>query len=389
MIELLMVIIIIGTLIALLLPAINGAIKTARKAAVSAEIAQLAQALANFKAKYGDYPPSRFLAIETGDYTSALGSTTIILNTTGSIIPPTATGQVDPYSPGDGDITLAQLAQRSVATIRKFWPRVNTATGLATLSYDFNGNGKLDPPYVLHGHECLVFFLGGVPAQDGSGNLGMIGFDKNPQNPFTNNVAGSALFSANRQPPQFEFNTSRLTLDPNSASQIPGYYDSLGNAAPVAAGTPSQLNFYAYFSAYGNGAYDPNDVNFPESDANGNGPIGLSFSTVFPIFTTKAVTICDSYAPNPYTSTLTVGSPVTFQNPQSFQIISSGLDGLYGVGGQYSTNATTSAVVALPHDSTNTFYGATNGASVKGDTDPTIRSREGDNVTNFKAGSLQ
>ena len=53
---------------ALLLPAINGAIRTAKKAAVSAEINQLAQALASFKSKYGDYPPSRVYLAENGDY---------------------------------------------------------------------------------------------------------------------------------------------------------------------------------------------------------------------------------------------------------------------------------------------------------------------------------
>ena len=74
MIELLMVIIIIAILLALLLPAINGAFKSARRAAVSSEIAQLAQALANFKSKFGDYPPSRFLAIENGNYSTALSA---------------------------------------------------------------------------------------------------------------------------------------------------------------------------------------------------------------------------------------------------------------------------------------------------------------------------
>ena len=59
MVELLAVILILAVLIALLLPALNGALKTARNAAVGAEINQLAQALASFKANYGDYPPSR------------------------------------------------------------------------------------------------------------------------------------------------------------------------------------------------------------------------------------------------------------------------------------------------------------------------------------------
>ena len=360
LIELLMVIIIIGILIALLLPAINSAMKTARKAAVSSEIAQLAQALANFKAKYGDYPPSRFLAVEYGDYTSFLGSTNSL----------TAATLPDPTSPGNGDITLGQLAQRSVSAIRKFWPRVNTATGAATttLFYDFNGNNHADGAYILHGHECLVFFLGGIPSPDGSGNFGMSGFDKSPTNPFTNNIpptttVPSPLYSANRQSPFFEFNPGRLFLDPISNSQIPGYYDSLGNAPPPVSGSPVSLNFYAYFSAYGNGAYDPNDVNFYyatagaatyEVDGNGNGPIQLKYAVGFPTLPTTQTSpfAAVSYSPNPYTSSLTAGTPSgmpTYQSPQTFQIISSGIDGLYGVGGQYSPGtATIVASTTLP-----------------------------------------
>ncbi len=96
-----------------------------------------------------------------------------------------------------------------------------------------------------------------------------------------------------------------------------------------------------------------------------------------------------SYAPNPYTSTLSVGSPVTYQNAQSFQIISSGLDGLYGVGGQFVSSTTTSAAIALPPNLGNTFYGSTTGGSLSAETDQTVRQREGDNLTNFKPGSLQ
>ena len=380
LIELLMVIIIIAILLSLLLPAVNSAMKSARKAAVSSEIAQLAQALANFKSKYGDYPPSRFLAVEYGDYTTFLGSNASL-----------AGGTVDPTSPGTHDITLGQLAQRSVSAIRKFWPRVNTTTGQTTnLVYDFNGNGQLDAPYVLHGHECLVFFLGGVPVPDGNGNFGMSGFDKSPTNPFTNFAT-----SSNRQTPYFEFNPGRLFLDPGSASQIPGYYDSLGNPSPPVAGAPVSLNFFAYFSAYGNGAYDPNDVNFYyatagtaefEVDANSAGPIQLHYAVNYPTLPTTQTSPFSaiSFSPNPYTSSLTAGTATgtpTYQSPQSFQIISSGLDGLYGVGGQYVAS-TTAATVNLPFDPANTSTGTT-------PADSTIRQREGDNLTNFKTSSLQ
>jgi general secretion pathway protein G len=397
LIELLVVMIIIGVLIALLLPAITGAIRTARKAAVSSEISLLAQALANFKSKYGDYPPSRFLAVESGHYEGYIGDTT-----------PLSTGTVnDPTSPGTGDIVCGQLAQRSAAYLRKFWPRVSTTGAPAGQWYDFNGNGIQDPaPYVLHGHECLVFFLGGIPSSSDiqglpTSTFGLNGFGKDPTNPFSNTIANdprlktggpNAMYNANRQPPLFEFNAGRLFVDSHTQTAVvgvpgfPAYYDSLNSGPPTGS---AGFNFYAYFSAYGNNGYDPNDVNFTEADAGGNGPIGLYFSVAYPV---NGGGYDASLAPNPYTSTLTVtasttntaGPPaVAYQNAQSFQIISSGLDGLYGVGGQYVTNSTTSSTQALPFDST------TSPTPYIGTTDHTVRIREDDNLTNFKSGSLQ
>ena len=142
LVELLVVILILAALIALLLPALNGALRTAKNAAVGGEINQLAQALASFKARYGDYPPSRIYLAENGDYT-VVGNTTYYL----------------PAGTFVGDITLGQLAQRSVAALRKFFPRVvlNTTPGTSPPFpngsprwYDFNGNGvigrALHPP---------------------------------------------------------------------------------------------------------------------------------------------------------------------------------------------------------------------------------------------------
>ena len=116
LVELAAVILILAFLIALLLPALNGALKTAKNAAVGAEINQLAQALAQFKNQYGDYPPSRILLVESGDYSAFMGIAPITsqLNNTGA-----------------GDINIGQLAVRSVAALRKFFPRVamNTSPG--------------------------------------------------------------------------------------------------------------------------------------------------------------------------------------------------------------------------------------------------------------------
>ena len=67
LVELLVVILILAILIALLLPASTAPCRTARNAAVGGEINQLAQALASFKTKYGDYPPSRIYLSEDGN----------------------------------------------------------------------------------------------------------------------------------------------------------------------------------------------------------------------------------------------------------------------------------------------------------------------------------
>jgi prepilin-type N-terminal cleavage/methylation domain-containing protein len=359
MVELLVVIVIVALLLALLLPAINGAVRSARNSAVSAEINQLAQALADFKSKYGDYPPSRMLLCEDGFFRSPVTS------------PATSTSDVD--------ISNAQLVQRSVAYMRKFWPRVAVSTSAATIVpdtngeylngwYDFNGNGAVvkhpEDPYILQGHECLVFFLGGIPSTNG---VSVSGFARSPQNPFLPDSV-----APNRQPPLFEFDAGRLAFSPpipnRQPSQIPGYLDSL-----------KTNRFYAYFSAYGGNTYDPNDVNFDvprdpvtESDANGVSPITLNFLVNFTV--SNATNLAASAPPNPYTSTSTAPTTgsVAFQKPQSFQIISAGADGEYGIGGLFSPSGST----PLQNQG-----GVLAAGQATNDTD--LRSRERDNITNF------
>ncbi len=196
-----------------------------------------------------------------------------------------------------GDINLGQLAQRSLIALRKFFPRVIFSSQAPVFQpgtnvwYDFNGNGVNDSAggagYILQGHQCLVFFLGGVPTYDSNTQTyGVSGFGKDPTNPFTNNIPSFAMYNPNRQPAFYDFNGGRLFQDPLDVgnqniptvpSLIPGYYDSLGNNPP-GVGANNTLNFFVYFSGYGNGVYDPNDVNWSfESDAYTASPIGLNF----------------------------------------------------------------------------------------------------------------
>ncbi|WP_165073960.1 type II secretion system protein [Paludisphaera rhizosphaerae] len=369
LVELLIVFVILAILIALLLPAINGAVKTAKNSAVTANLKQLDAALAAFKSKYGDFPPSRVILYENG-YFQTQDQTLLAGNTS-------------PWS----DMTAGQLAQRSLAALRKLFPKVVFSTSAPVWTtadkqwYDFNGNGVFDTaPYVLQGHQCLTFFLGGLPQQTSEG-FAMTGFAKNPANPFTPavNTTVSTFYSQNREAPLFEFDSSRLVADtindPSNVIGIPGYIDTLGSTT-LGNG---QINFIAYFSAYGNNAYDPNDVNFA-SEADEAfpplSPILTSFNVRFPVKTSNGTVaqFAASPAPNPYCSTTTTAAVVNFVNPQTYQLISSGVDGLYGPGGQFNPNA---AAGVLPYSSTTT-----------NSTDARVRQREQDNLTNFRGGRL-
>lgn len=377
MVELLSVIVILAILIALLLPAINAAMRTAKNSAVGADINSMASALAAFKAKYGIYPPSRVFLAEDGNF---------------GIAPATAISA--------GDITFQQLATRSVQALRTMFPRANFSTaGIVwphngNIWYDFNGNGVFDfTPYVLQGHECLVFFLGGIPSPPSTGNAAPTGFGKDPTNPFVNATATS-----NRTQPMFEFAPNRLVIDTNTPYQppnfsflmisgIPGYLDATGNAsisAPPTGLPNSPTNFYAYFVSYGNSGYDPNDVNFySEQDILGNVP-QLAYHVGFPIPPAPGPNPAVSPAPNPYTSSTTAPFNATtfvvptYLNPQTFQIISPGIDGLFGVGGQYSPDNTAES---LAIDTAASVYVNT--------TDTSIRNRERDNITNFHPSRLE
>lgn len=362
LVELLVVLVIIAILVALLIPAIAMAVRTARSAAVQAEINNLAQALADFKSKHGDYPPSRILLNESG----------VILTANPAL----------PAGQQSTDLSLGQLGQRSVTALRKFWPRVGIITtplpsnSPSPYFYDFNGNGVNDGDrtgalfsgtqkvFLVEGQECLVFFLGGIPVPGGgTGIQGMSGFGKNPVNPFTNAAAQS-----NRTPPLYEFDGGRLHANANTGMAY--YIDSIN-------GRGDYGSMFAYFSTNLGAGYDPNDVNVStEEDGSLGKPIGMTFTVGgVPGGSTT------SPSPNPYTSTPPAGARVTFQNPQSFQIITPGVDGLYGVGGMYGGGQGG----ALPAQQ----YGvSTGGRNWTAGSDQGVRTLERDNLTNFHNGRL-
>lgn len=377
LVELLVVITILGVLVALLVPAIWSAVRTANDARVSGEINTLASALEQFKLKYNDYPPSRIILVESGGYNTSNPPSPFYQ---GMNYAPNATYQPIGGSAlpqvifGNPDLNYNQLAERSIRTLRKFWPRVALSNGANSpiqgfpdVWYDFNGNGQLDDlPILLQGHECLVFFLGGISNHDRDPDTGMytlngvLGFGNLPQNPFRRDTV-------NRTEPMHEFRADRLVDD--DFDGIPGYVDPLG--------TGDQGRYYAYFSAYGSGGYDPNDVNLDSSITEQNAPAAQNdtrpFRVAYAYPGAPEPNFTRSQLPNPYTTGLpvpTAGSAAAFVSPQSFQIISAGRDRAYGVGGPYDGSA---SQTRLPGDP---FI-------PEGD-----RLRDRDNITSFANGTL-
>jgi prepilin-type N-terminal cleavage/methylation domain-containing protein len=381
LVEVLVAVLIIATLIAILLPAVRGAFRKAQEAQVAAELNNLATALASFKNTYGDYPPSRVILCEAGYNVVFPPGSAVLTATVGDATTTVAPYNMVPFADSlCSDITVGQLVQRSRLYLRRFWQRVDFDNG--TIPFDFNNNGSVTDIITLNGSECLTFFLGGQPINNGNGTWAVGGFSKLPTNPF---VPPSANASAtNRTVPNYEFNIARL-ID-QDGDNIPSYMDPLDT-------TPGNRRAYAYFTSYGTNSYDPNDDNgngrqnsFEEED-DGMTFCERGFTVGFPTSAGTAPPSAVSAAPNPYCS----GSPVTtggmsWINPNSFQLFSAGADRLWGLGGQYVQTSTgsTGKLPIAPNDPGIVHAGS----PYADDFTDGVRLRESDNITNFSGGRI-
>jgi prepilin-type N-terminal cleavage/methylation domain-containing protein len=307
LIELLIVIAIIGVILSLIAAAVVQAQRKGRQTGNRIDIGQLEVAIEQFKQKFGAYPPSRIRLCESLAYYD------LSVN---------ASGQ--PVNQVDTD---------SVQFITQMFPRIDWSTGInwtgsltfpnpAPAQQGVDGPGAI----TLEGDQCLVFFLGGIP--NAVLPPACLGFSSNPKNP--------AAITQDRIGPFFEFDSKRLVLLRISANPYNRYYsyadaycttDGNGTLIP-GSGLP-----YAYFSSYKNPSGYMRYFTFFQLGLQPPYPLGQNGTLPF------NTSDCASLAVYPYFESATpLGNK--YLKPNSFQIISAGLDGQFGAGGG-PWNATT------------------------------------------------
>jgi prepilin-type N-terminal cleavage/methylation domain-containing protein len=343
LVELMVVITIIVVLIGLLLPAVWRAIVAANQAKAANDIRQLESAIQSFQSRFGvSYVPSR---IKLCKWVVDYGTTQLDIDSKNyltTLFPKLTTGSGQTSAPsvyGAWATNSSGANYSSTVPGGVNWTQDVAFTGVA--SYPVSGGG---PSVILEGHQCLVFFLGGIQTETSqafngvtSTIFGCSGFSTNQLDPSdtTSTVA--------RIPPFFEFTNNRLV------QFIPGhpffsYKDSVGaNPQP-----------YAYFSAYkqtngysryAQGNLIPDNLHLVTSSPpklwyylNNTGTVLL------PVLTPTLSSPVPPNPPNPpnpciqpYATNIAVNTTTgsvtswTFYKPDTFQILCAGRDSKWGL----------------------------------------------------------
>lgn len=285
LIELMIVVSIIALLAALITPAVQAAFLRAKIARVSSEITGLDQGIAQFKAKFHHNPPSFVILSEAkksdGGWTDAGSRDTMI-----KLFGPSFDFEVERDFDGDGNRTP------------------ENPTGNTTFK-----------TFVLTGDECLVFFLGGMPAKDGSGKFTLTGFSQSKINPFKRGGTNRLQFYND-----WVFNR----LSDRDSDGMPEYYDEFNDPAKGYT-TP-----YLYLSTMRTSTYQV----WPDLDKDGD------------TSTTSDPLIASFY----YQSS---NAQQSAWRKGSFQIISPGEDHNYGNGGHWKQGDSSSLANADLDNQTN------------------------------------
>lgn len=308
LVEIIVVIAIIAVLISLLAAAVIKVINKADEVKARKDLSDLQLAIESFKLDRGvDYIPSRFRLRED------------------------LYGYIQ-------NLNVDYLDTESWVYLKRAFPKLPTPSAPNQVVIDWNGNGVADQAVDLEGHQCLVFFLGGIP---GYGPNTCQGFSTSPMNP--------AAQTQDRIGPFYnDFKTDRLVILPTSP------VCPAGNPSPSVPNQwyfsyqdpwskdPTDPNVYAYFSSYGKNNNYHKFYNYYNALA-GN-----------PILSDCPYLFVEDYANIggapvqglwPYAQKVNLAVP-QYLNSTSYQLFSAGPDKIFGQGtrliiqgGVFTTNS--------------------------------------------------
>lgn len=284
LVELMIAIVIIGILMAIAIPAVGRAITTARQTAIRMEINALEGAVEQYMQKYGDYPPD--------------GSSREVLN----------------------------------RHMRRLFPRmIEPDNSLLVQLTSIRGSTEFSV-VAMDRAEALVFFLGGFsdnalhPLTGEGGPLELI-----PGNTLGSMDINHYQCNATRDNAFFDFDPARLTYARASdTSPLLSTDESVWTTAAELA----QAGGFDVLPVYLSGGSEPAPIVYFDSRTYGlvtpgvyNGFLHPTLGGVRPYKTGRDIKPPSGAA---YGSAVEAFAAIPFHKPKTFQIISPGLDGIYG-----------------------------------------------------------
>lgn len=276
LVEMLTVIVIIGILAGLISAAAIYARARAREAAIYTQIKQLEASLMQYKNEYGEFPP---------DFWGLNGS--------------------------EGAAAQTKAEQDLRRHLRKRWPKYAPGADPVTqFAADLTAVGldptKLDPA------SALVFWLGGLPEEAPTGVWKPAGFHADEEHPFQ--------YGRPRTGPMFEFDPKKIT---NDAVGVLRYYMEGPTSSPV-----------VYFRAQ----RDPTNGRFEYGLISGTAFVPMSyvhFNDADPDPKANRSNIAVPYLDGDPQAGVPADPSVAaskrnWRNPETFQILHPGLDGVFG-----------------------------------------------------------
>jgi prepilin-type N-terminal cleavage/methylation domain-containing protein len=341
LVELLVVISIIGILAGMITAAAIAARRTAKRAVINADIKQLVIALQEYKTEYGEYPPD-FVGLNEDD---------------------------DPTVDTPGESAAKQAIDRH---LRKRFPSYSGTWNNVVLALA-NVNGYAVDATRLDAASALAFWLGGLP--ETANSVVPAGFHTDPGNPFKPGLPRSEPFA--------KFVPERYTFkDPNNILQCRYVPEGVTGVDPAP---------YVYFKSQR--APTGEQTYFYMQPIPNTSPLqyAVGFRT-WPGFVAGQPAPQDWAVAYQQDATVVWDNETRWESAGTYQIICTGLDGLYGA--RPGAPAALQAVPAsdlqpptLAKSSDHVVFSSFTSPATKAGTE--FYDGDNDNMTSFASGELE